>query len=251
MALFTHTEQTEECWRSLMHQAVLKHVKGKKTKTNPQVPKVEILTQPCIKDVINLGLQIHLPSGCLALVSFDTLFKNMTINNLNMEGGEQEIVFADRPLNTQLLEQGVSVGGEELEEEDFEWYDNYRSPPPSPDTASTSTQTPAPAAPAPAPAAAAAPAAETKSSKSTKAAKAPAGKRKAPTAPRAKKGGASKKARVSEKAAVPVPTPAPVPVPIPEVAANTVVESNEEYIEQNYKEIILNAMQDSGVVEKM
>lgn len=236
MALFTHTEHTEECWRSLMHQAVLKHVKGKKTKTNPQVPKVEILTQPCIKDVINLGLQIHLPSGCVALISFDTLFKNMTMINLNMEGGEQEIVFADRPLNTQLLEQGVPVGGEELEEEDFEWYDNYRSPPPSPNTASTSTQTPA--------------VAETKSSKSTKAAKAPA-KRKAPTAPRAKKG-ASKKPRVSEKAAVPVPTPAPVPVPTPEVGANTVVErSNEEYIEQNYKEIILNAMQDSGVVEKV
>lgn len=217
-----------------MHQAVLKHVKAKKTKTSPQVPKVEILSMPCIKDVINLGLQIHLPSGCVALISFDTLFKNMRMINLNMEGGEQEIVFADQPLNTQLLEQGVPAGGEE----DFEWYDNYRSP--SPDTASTSTQNPA-AAPAPAPAAA--PAADTKSSKSTKAAKAPA-KRKAPTAPRAKKG-ASKKGRVSEKAAV------PVPVPTPEVTANTVVESNEEYTDQYYTDIILNAMQDSGVVEKM
>lgn len=229
MALFNHTEHTE-AWRTLMHQAVLKHVKAKKTKTNPQVPKVEILSMPCIKDVINLGLQIHLPSGCVALISFDTLFKNMRMINLNMEGGEQEIVFADQPLNTQLLEQGVPAGGEE----DFEWYDNYRSP--SPDTASTSTQNPA-AAPAPAPAA------DTKSSKSTKAAKAPA-KRKAPTAPRAKKG-ASKKGRVSEKAAV------PVPVPTPEVTANTVVESNEEYTDQYYTDIILNAMQDSGVVEKM
>lgn len=93
-------------WESLCCEAIQKYVRDTKHAkyTRPNTPLVRVLTTPLVKDVVNMGLEIRLPGGPIAVVRFDQIFGTLEYRTVEVHSEKEtdQVVV--------LCEPGLDVG---------------------------------------------------------------------------------------------------------------------------------------------